>query len=83
MNGRDIILVPRWRPRELQACTIPSVPPKNVAKCISKIDEAITLLEELEKITNSIPKAMTQFWMRVVQDDQLQQLGAQLNEAEA
>ena len=40
-------------------------------------------LEDLEKESNSITKATMQFWMHVVQNDQLQQLNAQLNEAEA
>ena len=64
---------------ELQARAVPST----LLEHRSKIKEATAQLEELEKLGKSLVKAMTRFWMRVVQDDQLKQLGVQLHEAEA
>ena len=36
----------------------------------------------MEKASQSIAEEMTQFWMSMVQNKQLQQLGMQLSEAE-
>ena len=56
---------------ELQARVVLSTSPELVAQERSKIEDAEAEIEELEKYSHSIIEATTQFWMSMVQDNQL------------
>ena len=69
--------------KELQEQMTPRTPPEQVVECKTKIEEVYAQLEESEKDTKAITYYTAQFLGSVVQDEQLQQLSMQLQEAEA
>ena len=61
---------------ELQARVIPSTPIEMITEHGSRIDTMTIHMEKIKKFANSIAKAITKYWTNIVQDEQLQQLGA-------
>ena len=57
-------------------------PLEQVAQRKSAIDDIATHFEEIKQEAKKIMEATTQFWGSVVQDEQLEQLTKQLQEAE-
>ena len=59
------------------------MPPKQAAADKGMIEYVATKLEDSEKAAKRITNETTQFWISVVQDEQLQKLSTQLHEAKA
>ena len=61
---------------------VPTTPPEQLATLKRKIKDAVTQVEYYEKMANNLADETAQFWMSMVQDEQLQQLSMQLHEVE-
>ena len=66
----------------LNALVQPTTPPEQVAERKASIEEIVTQFKTMEQKANTIMEMTTQFWQSVVQDVQLDQLTAQVQEAE-
>ena len=67
---------------DLHKLVNPGTPLEKAANCKSAIEDFATQLEELEKEAKFVTDATTQFWGSVVQDEKLEQINTQLEEAE-
>ena len=57
-------------------------PPNQVAETKSSIEDIATKFESMEHEAKTIMEATTQFWQSIVQDEQLDHLPTQVQEAE-
>ena len=63
------------------ALVYPYTPPEQVAEWKGSIEEIVIQFEEMDQDAKNITEAMTQFLGSVIQDEQLEKLTKQLQEA--
>ena len=66
----------------LNALVQSMTPPKQVVERKASIEDITTKFESMEQEAKTIMDVTTHFWQSVVQDEQLDQLTAQVQEAE-